>query len=182
MKLVEFTAFKPFNHLRNNMQANAVQYQAHNADWGRMTLHEKSLLKFHGLQIGFNQLETLWDKTLSYKLQRVLVLSLTSDFKSCIQHYHVAQCPKLMTSLASCDDSEVAVIATSTEAWWFKQVNELLPRAKALTMCDACLQEIKFQGFHESHSRRRKHSTLVMKGFKEEDYFRQFPQDVSASY
>ena len=180
MKLQDFLQYAPLNSLRYDMGAELSASFRDKHSYVPIDLPVTEILKGVGIDVGFDDVEILPDRTFSYKGHRVILYIRDVNQhgeRKALPRYHLANCTTLQTMrrnnrwaryvVANRDDGEFSV-------------NLLHEGARALLVkldvCQNCLVALSWQGFSykiESSARVR-----FVEKFRLSEFFQKFPRDL----
>lgn len=185
MKLPDFFKSPRLNELKQKMGRGPHVFGSYAVDPTALTPEERILLETgEGIEISFDQITVLPDKTLAYKDSRVLLyIRDVHDYgrKQEAPRYHLAHCSTLRWMNSIGRFKQRYVIASETEGTF---VLNYIANGKArnerrqLPVCQNCLDGLSFDKFSlgwDPHRRR----TFVA-AFKPARFFTSYPRSLHA--
>jgi 5-methylcytosine-specific restriction endonuclease McrA len=137
-----------------------------------------------GIDVNFDEIRVLGDRTLEYKGHRVLlyirdVADFSSREKQDMPKFHFIFCSTLK-SMSQSSRFGRYVVANRTDGEF--QVNLIgqqdEPQFVRLNVCQNCLSEIRWKGFHSAQPRETKR--LAVADFSLPEFFDKYPRDLVA--
>ena len=184
MKLPNFLEWGSLNSLRGQMGAPLAQKFGPQVVVKSIDLPIAERLQQGGIDVDFDEIRVLDDRTLEFKGNRVLlyirdVANYSSRHKQSMPKFHLTFCSTLKTMS---QNSRFARYVVANRADGEFQVNmigqEDEPRLVILNVCQNCLCEIAWQGFHAELSRESR--TKAVAGFSLPEFFNKYPRDLVA--
>jgi hypothetical protein len=184
MKLPDFFRSDLLNELKTRMGRAPNVYGSFSADPARLTAEERVLLESgKGIEVSFDQLTVLADKTLSYKDGRVLlyirdVHAYGGRRDDWYPRYHLSHCKKL-EEMTSAGRFERYVIASETSGEFLLNMivkGSRRSERKRIPVCQICLENLSFDGFslkQDRHSRRN-----YVSAFTPAKFFAVYPRSL----
>ena len=162
MKLVDFNDDPTWQNLRQKMGADSGSFELYDPE-RHLSHQELRQLAEQGLVINASRLMLLKDRTLAHKNRRVWIC-LDQPLSS---RWHVSNCSEV-SNWRHKNNEVVASISTD--------VPEVKDAAEA-GICMACLAELGYQGIDSRRIRRVDFAEQVMREFRLEAFFREYPSD-----
>ncbi|MBU2711424.1 hypothetical protein [Zooshikella harenae] len=158
MKLINFLTFEPFNQLREKIGTKKLGYFELFNPEKHLTGNERITLSEDRLTIDSQHLRKLCDQTIAYKNSRIIVAGTD-------QTLHISGCEVIERV---CKQSESLVISAN---------ENLLNTAefKCFSICNLCLQKIRYKGFDQRIKRRAGYNQLIQSQFSLSAFFLAYP-------
>jgi hypothetical protein len=185
MKLPNFFKFAPLNDLKQRMGVPIDTYGSFAGDPDRITAEERVLLESgEGIEVSFDQLTVLPDKTLAYKDSRVLLYIRDVHVYGSRQRedwhprYHLANCTTLQ-EMNAVGRFERYVIAAETSGEFILNMitgSKVRSERRQLSVCQNCLAGLAFDGF--SFRKDRHTRANFVRSFTPSLFFAAYPQSL----
>jgi hypothetical protein len=185
MKLPNFFNFAPLNDLKRRMGLPADTYGTFAGDPERLTAEERVLLESgEGIEVTFDQLTVLPDKTLAFKDSRVLLYIRdvhvygSRQRKDWYPRYHLANCTTLQEMTAGGRFDRYVIASETGGEFTLNMITGAKRRSERqrLPVCQNCLAALAFNGFslQKDRSARRK----IVETFAPAQFFAVYPHSL----
>ncbi|MGI0119983.1 hypothetical protein [Zooshikella sp. RANM57] len=158
MKLINFLTFEPFNQLREKMGAKKLGYFELFNPEKHVTGNERISLSEATLTIESHYIRMLCDQTIAYKNSRIIVAGAD-------QIVHISGCEVVEQA---CKQSVSLVISANENL-----LNSV--EFQCFTICNLCLQKIRYKGFDQRIKRRVGYNQLIQQQFSLPAFFLAYP-------
>jgi hypothetical protein len=185
MKLPDFFKDSSLNDLKRRMGVPTDAYGSFTGNPERLTAEERLLLESgEGIEVSFDQLTILPDKTLAYKDSRVLLYIRDVHVYSSRQsedwypRYHLSNCNTLVEMNAE-GRFERYVIAVETGGEFILNMitgSKIRSERRRLAVCQNCLAGLSFKGF--SFRKDRHTRANIVRSFTPAAFFAAYPQSL----
>jgi hypothetical protein len=188
MKLPDFFKSSPLNDLKRRMGLATDTYGSYLGDQERLTAAEQVLLESgEGIEVSFDQIRVLSDKTLAYKNSRVLLYIRDVNIyggrkrNEWLPRYHLSHCSTLKEMTAE-GRFDRYVVAAETEGEFELNMlsggSRLRNERHRLPVCQNCLDGLAFQGFSLRQSKQAR--TEYVRSFTPASFFKVYPRSLHA--
>ena len=184
MKLINFHNIKSLNQLRNNMEADLIEWSSN--FWEGLDTEDlkKRLESYEGIEVGLSEIEINTDGTFEYKGQKVLIYirdqyffpnDPTREYK-----FHICNCETIDSYFRS-QRIDRYVVSTRKTGEFLVNVNhrytgELLEEKaiKKMNVCKNCLKAMRYNGY-ENHSK----DTNIYNSFSLKEFFEKYNTNIT---
>lgn len=183
MKLPNFLEWSSLNHLRHSMGAPLAER------YGKQTVAKDialppipERLRGDGIEIDFDDIEVLSDKTLGYKGYRVLVYirdvgSYGRD-RDALPKFHLTYCNTLQKMKRAKRWERYVVNHRDDGEFKINFTDQNVSKTVRLNVCQWCLGQIDWKGFQSISDRSAK--LRLVEDFSLAEFFNKYPRDLLA--
>lgn len=181
MKLPDFYLFEPLNVLKQRMGIPRERYGTLHVEFklAGLSFDDLEKLEKEGIDVRFDELIFLQDRTISFKGNRVLVYIRDRSAFADVPKFHVASCITLV-DMKQKHQIDKYVVATRMDGLFELNITgDGRPKRqlRRLDVCKNCLDHLQYKNY--SHNSRNEVKQRAIRDFSITEFFERYPTSLS---